>query len=220
MDPVSIINIANGLMGLFGRRANPAETAAATAIRNKDAFAQQLRALAAGYDPAAETQRSVAAGSDAASRALSNALSGLNARYSALGGAPSGDTRFSVAAQGAADRVLDPLKTFAANRAASEFASKLNAMAVANGADPGSIAPQYMALAQSARTDPSGAVGSLAAGLRSLFAGASRVSDPFGANSSPTGAGIGGAVGSAVNDPGFNIYEPSLSYGVSRFSGL
>lgn len=166
------LQAAEGLYGLFSggnNQANGYYAAAARNLQQRLALSQELRKMADAYNPQADTQQSVDFASQVAGKSLTQALGNLNAGYEAAGGNPGGDTRFNVSAQGAADRIYDPLKTFAAQQASQNYARKMAAYQEAVAADNGSIAGQYMQLGNTVRTDPSSSYGMLASGLRSFL---------------------------------------------------
>lgn len=202
------LQVGEGLYGLFNSGNSAAQSyysAAARDLQQRYALSRELQNMAQNYDPQADTQNSVDFASQTASKSLTQALSNLNAQYESAGGNPGGDTRFNVSAQGAADRVYDPLKTFAAEQSSQDYAKKMAAYEQALAADNGSISSGYMQLGNTVRTDPTSSYGVLASGLRSFMpsagAGANGADMPY-----STTPGIGGLYGVGNVDVGNATY--------------
>ena len=165
MDPTTALGIgqlALGGAGLFG--ASSAQRAqskymkeAAKALKVKTQGQREALAIARDYDPMAETQKAVDYAGDLAADRLGKSLADTNQRFRTAGGSPSGDTAFRVQAQGAANRVADPLRSFAAERAAQATQMRLNALTQALGAG-GNVADSYLSLANASQPDFSGAI--------------------------------------------------------------
>jgi hypothetical protein len=189
------LQAAEGLYGLFNSgnsAANSYYQAAARDLEQRRALSMELQRMAQAYNPQADTQNAVDFAGQTAAHSLQQALGNLNAQYLGAGGNPGGDTRFNVSAQGATDRIYDPLKTFAAQQASQDYARKMAAYEAALGADNGSIASQYMQLGNTVRTDPTSSYGMIASGLRGFLPGQTSLADP--ATASP--GGVGGFNGS------------------------
>jgi hypothetical protein len=122
--------------------------------------------IAERYDPARENQSAIDYATNNAQFNLGNSLGELNRTYGAAAG---NDSLFRVRAQGAVNRVADPLKQYAAELKRRETTDKLAALsqAVGNGSD---LAGDYMSIADRQAPDYSGPAQLLSAGL-SQFTG-------------------------------------------------
>lgn len=200
-DYIGAAMAAAGALGLGGETEQ--ERAQAEYYRQAAAL-DKLRAgglsdyldLARVYDPAADDQKAIDYAGNVAADKLGKSLSSLNQTFRNAGGSPGGDTAFRVDAQGAANRVADPLKLWAAQMASTQTQRKLAAL---NGAvnSGGDIADNYLKLAQSQQTDPGGALAILSGGLQRMYSGATSkapMATPAAAmasNAEPQGSGMG-----------------------------
>jgi len=120
---------------------------------------------ARAYDPRSEDAASANYATSAAGDALGKSLSSLNQQFGAAAG---NDSLFRVRAQGATNRIVDPLKEWLANQRSTETARKVGMIGSALG-QGGDIAGNYMALASSSTPDFSGASQMLTSGLQGFL---------------------------------------------------
>jgi len=170
-DYLGAAQVGMGLLGLGG--ASEAEREQARSIRAARKLTEaRTRGVNAGlniaerYDPARENQSAIDYATNNAQFNLGNSLGELNRTYGAAAG---NDSLFRVRAQGAVNRVADPLKQYAAELKRRETTDKLAALsqAVGNGSD---LAGDYMSIADRQAPDYSGPAQLLSAGL-SQFTG-------------------------------------------------
>jgi len=165
-DLLGAAQMGMGLLGLGG--ASEAEREQARSIRASRKLTEaRTRGVNAGlniaerYDPARENQSAIDYATENAKFNLGNSLGELNRTYGAAAG---NDSLFRVRAQGAVNRVADPLKQYAAELKRRETTDKLAALsqAVGNGSD---LAGDYMSIADRQAPDYSGPAQLLSAGL-------------------------------------------------------
>lgn len=173
MATTEIINAITGLLGLAGQKRDPYKEASANALNRQTSILDAILAMARDYDPAKETKASVDYAGDVAGNALAAMQQLLNQRYKTGGGSPTGDTNFAFEMQRGQDDILGPLMEFAANRKASEFAQKYNAMLGAAGVGRG-LSQDWQSLgrySQQTKPDYSGSQAMLAQSIGSLLGG-------------------------------------------------
>jgi hypothetical protein len=122
--------------------------------------------IAEHYDPGRENQAAIDYATNNAQYNLGQSLAELNRSYGAAAG---NDSLFRVRAQGAVNRVADPLKQYAAELKRRETTDKLAALSQAVGSG-GDLAGDYLNIADRQAPDYSGPAQLLSAGL-SQFTG-------------------------------------------------
>lgn len=162
---------ALGALGIGGASAADREQARSIRAARKltEARTRGVNAglnIAERYDPARENQAAIDYATNNAQFNLGNSLAELNRSYGAAAG---NDSLFRVRAQGAANRVADPLKQYAAELKRRETTDKLGALATAVGSG-GDLAGDYLSIADRQAPDYSGPAQLLGAGL-SQFTG-------------------------------------------------
>lgn len=199
MDWGSAFGAITGALGALGsnqknRQAEEMMRMAKHFMETKGMGFDQAVFAAMNYDPLQEDAAGERYAMDSANRQLNGEMRRLNNIFKNGGGSPTGDTAFNVSAQGAADRVMDPLKLMMANNRSTATARKISALTQALGSG-GNLAGDYMALASGSRSDPSGSLALLGSGLEGLFGKkkgkSSLVGDPLQSNASYSG-GYGG----------------------------
>jgi hypothetical protein len=155
----------------------------------------ELQDLARGYDPRAETTAAIADASKVTGDTLERSMRNLVAEYSKGGGIPGLSSEWNVKTQGLTNRVTDPLRRFAAERAAGDTQRKMNAWSQAIGAAPGNFGDSYFKAAQMVNV-PNGA-GSFQALLQGLMS--------MGKKGSGGSGDVRGAAGSAIGGIGAGL---------------
>lgn len=145
------LQAAAGLAGLLNRPKDPYAKAKAQYMNQYNNRQNLLWQRAMSYNPAEQDASAVRRAQDTTAHALQNAMLGLNQRFKSQGGSPTGDTNFSVMGQRATDDILNPLGSWLADRAASQFDRKQAALSAALGAPPGQMMDAYDAM----RSNPS-----------------------------------------------------------------
>jgi hypothetical protein len=120
---------------------------------------------ARNYDPRAEDQAAADYATATAGDQLGKNLASLNQSFGAAAG---NDSLFRVRAQGAVNRIADPLKGWLANQRATETARKVDMLGSAIG-QGGDLAQNYVAMAGVSQPDYSGPSQLLNAGLTGLI---------------------------------------------------
>lgn len=118
---------------------------------------RKMGALADGYDPNRETAASIKQAGDVTQYTLANALRNMGSEYRSGGGVPGLSSEYMTNATSTANRVLDPLKAFAAEQASTATQRKAQLLSMASGAAPGNVADTYFRAASSMpQTSPAG----------------------------------------------------------------
>jgi hypothetical protein len=174
-DWLGAAQVGIGALGLFGQ--NEAQKQQAEYMRSAARF-NDLRSglfgdaaqIARNYDPAKEDRYAIDMAGDVAADKLGKSLKSLNQDFAVAGGSPTGDTAFRVRAQGAANRVADPLKIYAAQLASTETQRKAGMLGSVLGMG-GDIADNYLKMASAYETNPQGAMSMMGAGFASMLGG-------------------------------------------------
>ena len=159
-----------GALGLLGQSGVSAEQRRymASAAKVSDLRSHALTdsiGRARSYDPRAEDQAAADYATATAGDQLGKNLASLNQSFGAAAG---NDSLFRVRAQGAVNRIADPLKGWLANQRATETARKVDMLGSAIG-QGGDLAQNYVAMAGVSQPDYSGPSQLLNAGLTGLF---------------------------------------------------
>jgi len=198
--------IAGGLLGAAG------QAGAARDQRRYMQSAARINNLRAGalsdsidrarnYDPRSEDMAAADYATATAGDRLSKNLASLNQTFGAAAG---NDTLFRVRAQGAVNRVADPLKEWLATQRSTETARKVDMLGSAIG-QGGDLAQNYVAQAQQSTPDYSGAAALLNSGLSGLSGLANRnAANPM-ATRGPIAPGGNGAAGGKFNPANYDV---------------
>lgn len=129
------LQAAAGLSSLFQKpRRSKLGVMAGDSAQKADLLAQEIAAIARGYDPMRESQASIRYAEDSASRALANANKQLNQEFLSVGGNPSGDTAYTTLKRRRSDDILNPLSQFAAMERSAATSRRLDMLMSALGA--------------------------------------------------------------------------------------
>ena len=133
IDPMTAIKGIGLITSMFGSRLSPAQRMQLRILRQKYELMTRAGTMAKNYNPDAETEIAVDFAQKKSARQLENVMAQLNHKYKVMGGSPTGDTNFTLRQQRAQDDILNPLAEWMANRKASAFALKMNALQQAAG---------------------------------------------------------------------------------------
>lgn len=163
MDPVSVMNVVSGALGLFGKKKSDAERRAEEQAAFQAKVGQEAYGIAHNFDPVASMRQAVAAAQAKAADAMNTALTRDRMNF----GGRTDDTRFLPIAQRSADDTMSPLYGLVANSYATAAQQKLDALGQAMGiASPMSVAQFNRATPQ---PDLSGTVGMIANGVNGMI---------------------------------------------------
>lgn len=172
---IPVISAATGVLGLLqasnaqkqqGRYINSAIAAQQPQIAAQNQILQNAEA----YDPAQQDKLAFSAANQNAGQTLSSQLGSMLGNFTQGGGQPAGDTAFNLASQGAANRVMDPLRMWAAQQVALEPQKKADALSAVFRAPAGQISDTYFNAAKFAggNADPSGSINALVNALSKM----------------------------------------------------
>lgn len=157
-----------GLVGMLdsagrNRQADRYAAEAARSAAEDAAWKRKMRAIAEGYDPAAETEAAVKYASDRAGMAAQQSLGKLNSTFRKYGGQPGGDTNFRFASDQEMRRVMNPLAEFSANQKSQETARKMGIYQAALGGPD--MTGTYMGLSEATKVNPAASAEIFAGGI-------------------------------------------------------
>lgn len=163
------LNVASGIAGLVGiggkqkkksRYELMAEKAAQTNLHDREIASS----IASKYDPAKEDKLAFDDANKMATESVKQGLDQINTDFKNSGGSPTGDTAFNVNARDLVRRTFDPVRSQMYQQAATRSARQVAILGAASQAGGSSFA-EYMNLANSQNTDPTGALAALQAGI-------------------------------------------------------
>jgi hypothetical protein len=163
------LNVASGIAGLVGiggkskkksRYELMAEKAAQTNLHDREIASS----IASKYDPKAEDKLAFDDANRTATESVKQGLDQINTDFKNSGGSPTGDTAFNVNARDLVRRTFDPVRSQMYQQSATRSARQVALLGAASQAG-GSSFSEYMSLANSQNTDPTGALASLQAGI-------------------------------------------------------
>lgn len=166
------LSIVGGIQGIAGaaranRRADQAVGEAARVNRRRAAASDKALSIAENYDPAAETAASVDFARGTTETAIRNALTGVVNDFKLGGGQPGGDTLFNVRGGQAINRASDPLAAFAAEQKSTETSRRLGMFRAALDMG-GDLVGNYLALGETMKKNPSGAMSILSGAIQGI----------------------------------------------------